>query len=138
MNRNGTYRLILADRGDCSIHTAADCLMIILGYHYSEAMELVSSVPVLAADGLSCRQALSLAEAMDEFGTGVEVTDREGHRIPVPSSHRTVLKPDGSFTDDVEEAMQAMTAARRISTPVRFRKPRIRELFTGIQIFTAL
>ena len=127
-SQSGDYAVYITDLGDCSRSDAADLLEDILGYTSSAALNLIYNIPVQIAANLSLSQAAVVAQAFEEYGVRLSVTNGDNYEdISKYTSSSSLFNSDGSFLSSAALILATLTAANRLRSIVRPKKPSLLE-----------
>ncbi len=134
---SGTYSIILEGLGSCSRNYCNDLLEDLLGYTDSEASKLISIMPTQIGRDLNREQALTIAQALSEYGVDVSVTDENGDDVDLGDdddslSAGSLFNADGSLIKKALVVLGTLTAANRIRKYSTWkRKNKLFSLFGG-------
>ena len=135
--QSGDYKIYLTDLGSASKAEVVDLLEDVLGYATATANNLVRNIPVEIAENLSLKQAAVVAQAFEEYGVELSVTnsDDEYQDISSQTSSTSLFNSDGSFLASAAIILATIGAANRLRSIVRPKKPSLlqrifRSLFT--------
>ena len=123
------YRVVVFSRGSCTAKTAREVLADLLGYTLSTAKELLDECPVEVADELSELQALTIAQALAEYGMEVTVVDESDSYIDLsPYATSSLFDAQGVLLANALATLSTLTAANRVHRYRRYRKPSLLSL----------
>ena len=133
----GDYKIYLTGLGSASKSEVVDLLEDVLGYATATANNLVSNIPVQIACNLSLKQAAVVAQAFEEYGVELSVTnsDDEYQDISSQTSSSSLFNSDGSFLASAAIILATIGAANRLRSITKPKKPSLlqrifRSLFT--------
>lgn len=110
----GDYRVILFSLGSCATATARELLEDIMGYTTEQARQLATTTPVEIACGLSYSQAVTLAQALTEYGMEISVCNSSGYiDIPVTATE-SVYDSGGNFLPAAAAILGLFSAVNRV------------------------
>jgi len=113
------YRVLLYSVGTCKTSQADDLLEDIMGYSNSDAKAIVASLPTEIAENLTRIQALTIAQALTEYGMEVVVMNDDGYVDLDLEAKSSVYDDDGSFVEDALKILGGITVANRLTRFVR-------------------
>ena len=134
---SGDYKIYLTGLGSASRSEVEDLLEDVLGYTTVSAGNLVSNMPVQIAGNLSLKQAAVVAQAFEEYGVELSVTNSEDEYQDISSqtSSSSLFNSDGSFLVSAAIILATVGAANRLRSITKPKKPSLlqrlfRSLFT--------
>ena len=80
-DRDDGYRVILFSRGTCTLKNTKEVLSDLLGYTSSTVSDLLENVPVEIADELTELQAVTIAQALAEYGMEITIVDESNNYV---------------------------------------------------------
>lgn len=120
----GDYRIYISGLGTANQADVIDLLEDTLGYTTSAASSLVNHIPAQIAGNLTLQQAAVIAQAFEEYGVQLSVTNgEEAADISSQTSSSSLFNTDGSFLASAALVLGSLTAANRISSIIRPKKP---------------
>ena len=94
----GNYKVFITGLGSARKAEVVDLLEDVMGYTTSSATNLVDNIPVQIAGNLSLKQAAVIAQAFEEYGVELSVTNGdEIADISSQTSNSSLFNYDGSF-----------------------------------------
>ena len=124
----GDYRIYITGLGSASRSNVIDLLEDTLGYNNYTATLMVNNIPVQIAGNLSLQQAAVIAQAFEEYGVLISVTNGD-NAIDISShtSPASVFNDDGSFLASAAMILASITAANRLRMITKPKSPSILE-----------
>ena len=123
------YRIILFSRGTCSLKTAREVLCDLLGYTTSTSDDLLSNMPIEVADELTELQAITIAQALSEYGMEVTIVDENDQYVDFNDKAKSsVFDSTGSLIASAVAALATLSAANRVHRYRRYKKPSLLQL----------
>ena len=120
----GDYQVYISSLGTANRADVIDLLEDTLGYSSATAASIVDSLPAQIAGCLSLQQAAVIAQAFEEYGVQLTVTNgEEAADISSATSSTSLFSSDGSFLASAALILGSITAANRVSSIIRPRKP---------------
>ena len=96
----------------------------LLGYTKTTAAELLREVPVEIADELTELQAVTVAQALSEYGMEVTIVDENDAYVDFSGrSKSSVFEADGMLINSAMTILATLTAANRVHRYRRYRRP---------------
>ena len=121
---SGDYRLYITSLGTARKADVIDLLEDTLGYSSVLAADLLNNTPVQIAGNLSLPQAAVLAQAFEEYGVELSVTNgEETADIASVTSSSSVFNSDGSFLASAAAILATLGVVNRLTTINRPKKP---------------
>ncbi len=125
---SGDYRVYLIGIETGKKEEIADLLEDVLGYTALSADNLVANVPVQIAANLSLKQAAVIAQAFEEYGAELSVTNgEETEDISAYTSASSLFNSDGSFLASAAMILATLSAANRLKSINKPKKPSLLE-----------
>ncbi len=129
-SNTGDYKIYITSIGTASEADVADLLEDTLGYTALSANNLLMNIPVQIAGNLSLKQAAVIAQAFEEYGVELSVTNGdEAEDISAETSSSSIFNSDGSFLTSAALVLAGLTAANRLRA---INKPKQPSLLTRI------
>ena len=123
------YRIILISREGCSLKKSKEVLMDLLGYTSATIDDLFSEMPVEIADELNEEQAVTLAQALTEYGMKVTIVDVENRYVNLTNKAVcSVFRKDGTLTSSAQLVLETLTAANRVHRYRRYKKTSLSDI----------
>ena len=123
-SNNGDYRVYITSLGNVSASNVIDLLEDTLGYTTVSATNLVNNIPVQIAGNLSLQQAAVIAQAFEEYGVELSVTNGEEETdISAQTSSSSLFNSDGSFLASAAVVLATISAANRLRSLNKPKKP---------------
>ena len=123
-SNSGDYRIYITSLGSASKANVIDLLEDTLGYTMTSATNLVNNIPVQIAGNLSLKQAAVIAQAFEEYGVELSVTNGdEAADISSETSSSSLFNSDGSFLASAAVVLATLGAANRLRSLNRPKKP---------------
>ena len=123
------YRVVLYSKGSCTLKTAKEVLSDLLGYSLSTAGELLDCCPVEIADELTQAQALTIGQALAEYGMEVTIVDENNTYVDLSDKvSSSVFTSTGALVTGALAILATLTAANRVHTYRKYKKPSLLEL----------
>ena len=120
----GSYAIYITGLGSANKSEVIDLLEDALGYTTTTAKNLVNSIPVEIAANLTLKQAAVVAQAFEEYGVELSVTNGDEYEdISKNTSTASLFNSDGSFLTSAALVLATIGAAHRLRTIVRPKKP---------------
>ena len=120
----GDYKIYITDLGSASRANVIDLLEDVLGYTTSSATNLVNNIPVQIAGNLSLKQAAVVAQAFEEYGVELSVTNGdEIEDISAQTSSSSLFNYDGSFLASAVAILATLGAVNRLRSINKPRRP---------------
>ena len=128
-DRDIGYRIILISRENCTLKKAKDVLMDLLGYTSATVDDLLSEMPVEIADELNEEQAVTLAQALTEYGMKVTIVDVENRYVNLTNKAVcSVFRKDGTLTSSAQLVLETLTSANRVHRYRRYNKTSLSDI----------
>ena len=125
----GDYKIFITGLGTAKKANVIDLLEDVMGYTTTSATNLVNNIPVQIAGNLSLKQAAVVAQAFEEYGVELSVTNGdEIEDISAQTSANSLFNYDGSFLTSAAVILATLGAANRLRSIVRPRKPSFLEM----------
>ncbi len=123
-NTAGDYRVYITGLGTARKADVADLLEDTLGYSSALAAQLLNNMPVQIAGNLSLQQAAVLAQAFEEYGVELSVTNgEESADIASVTSSASLFNTDGTFLASAAAVLATLGAVNRLTTINKPKKP---------------
>ena len=123
-SNSGDYRIYITSLGTASKANVIDLLEDTLGYTTISATNLVSNIPVQIAGNLSLKQAAVIAQAFEEYGVELSVSNGdEIADISAETSSASLFNSDGSFLASAAIILATISAANRLRSINKPKKP---------------
>ncbi len=123
-SNTGDYRIYITDLGTASKANVIDLLEDVLGYTTASATNLVSNIPVQIAGNLSLKQAAVVAQAFEEYGVELSVTNGdEAADISSQTSLKSLFNSDGSFLASAAIVLATLGAVNRLRSINKPKRP---------------
>lgn len=120
----GDYRVYISGLGSAVRADVIDLLEDTLGYPTVTAASIIDNLPAQIAGNLSLQQAAVIAQVFEEYGVQLSVTNgEEAADISSAASNASLFNTDGSFLASAVLVLGSLTAANRISSIIRPKKP---------------
>lgn len=120
----GNYAIYITGLGSAKKAEVIDLLEDVLGYTTISARNLVTNIPVEIAANLTLKQAAVVAQAFEEYGVELSVTNGDEYEdISKNTSTASLFNSDGSFLTSAAIVLATIGAAHRLRTIVRPKKP---------------
>ena len=101
-----------------------DLLEDVLGYTTASVKNLANNIPVQIAGNLSLKQAAVVAQAFEEYGVELSVTNgEEVADISEQTSSSSLFNSDGSFLASAAVVLATLGTVNRLRSIVKPRKP---------------
>lgn len=127
-NLDDRYSLVLVSCGTCTRTMTGDLLEDIFGYTDAESTELVNMAPVVVGERLNINEASAVAQMLTEYGVQVSVTNEDDQYVDLTSHATTsVFDTAGNLLSGIAAVIGSLTAANRIRSYRRFKKPSLLE-----------
>ena len=111
----GNYKIYIASLGSAGKSQVIDLLEDVLGYTTTSAANLVNNIPVQIAGSLSLKQAAIVAQAFEEYGVELTVTNNDEYEdISSSTSGSSIFNSDGSFLASAAIVLATLGAANRL------------------------
>ena len=124
----GDYKIYITGLGSAKKANVIDLLEDVMGYTTATATNLVNNIPVQIAGNLSLKQAAVVAQAFEEYGVELSVTNGdEIDDISSETSSSSLFNYDGSFLTSAAVILATLGAANRLRSIVKPRKPSLLE-----------
>lgn len=121
---SGDYRIYITSLGSAAKANVIDLLEDTLGYTSVSATNLVNNIPVQIAGNLSLKQAAVIAQAFEEYGVELSVTNGdEVEDISSETSSSSLFNSDGSFLASAAVVLATLGAANRLRSLNKPKKP---------------
>ena len=121
---SGDYRIYISGLGSANKSDVIDLLEDVLGYTTASATNLVNNIPVQIAGNLSLKQAAVVAQAFEEYGVELSVTNgEEVEDISSETSTKSLFNSDGSFLASAAVILAGIGAANRLRSISKPKKP---------------
>lgn len=115
ISNTGDYKIYITGLGSASKANVIDLLEDVLGYTTASATNLVNNIPVQIAENLSLKQAAVVAQAFEEYGIELSVTNGdEVEDISSQTSSKSLFNPDGSFLASAAIVLATLGAVNRL------------------------
>ena len=129
-DRNVGYRIILVSRGTCSNKQAREVLCDLLGYNTATAKDLLNNVPLEIADELTELQAVTIAQALCEYGMNVTIVDEDDRYVNMnDKATSSIFDNTGALIASAAAALATLNAANRVHRYRLYKRPGLRNLF---------
>ena len=126
---SGDYKIYITGLGSANKATVIDLLEDVMGYTTSSATNLVNNIPVQIAGNLSLKQAAVVAQAFEEYGVELSVTNKdEAEDISSYTSNSSLFNNDGSFLTSAAVILATLSARNRLRSIIRPRRPSLLEM----------
>lgn len=123
------YRVVLFSRGSCTVKTAREVLCDLLGYTTATANDLLDNMPIEVADELSELQAVTIAQALAEYGMEVTIVDEDDNYVDFSDrATESVFNSNGSLIASALAALATLSAANRVHRYRRYKRPSLLQL----------
>ena len=123
------YRVILYSKGTCTLKTAKEVLSDLLGYSLSTAGELLEYCPVEIADELTQAQAVTIGQALAEYGMEVTIVDENNTYVDLSDKvTSSVFTSTGALVTGALAILASLSAANRVHSYRKYKKPSLLEL----------
>lgn len=123
---SGDYRVYITSLGTARKADITDLLEDTLGYSSALAADLLNNTPVQIAGNLSLQQAAVLAQAFEEYGVELSVTNGdEITDIASVTSSSSLFNSDGSFLASAAAILATLGVVNRLTTINKPKKPGI-------------
>ena len=124
----GDYKIYITGLGSAKKSNVIDLLEDVMGYTTVSATNLVNNIPVQIAGNLSLKQAAVVAQAFEEYGVELSVTNGdEIEDISSQTSSSSLFNYDGSFLASAAVILATLGATNRLRSIVRPRRPSLLE-----------
>ena len=124
----GDYKIYITGLGSAKKANVIDLLEDVMGYTTTSATNLVNNIPVQIAGNLSLKQAAVVAQAFEEYGVELSVTNGdEVEDISSQTSSSSLFNYDGSFLTSAAVVLATLGAANRLRSIIRPRRPSLLE-----------
>ena len=128
-DRDDGYRVILFSRGTCSLKNTREVLSDLLGYTSSTVSDLLDNAPVEIADELTEIQAVTIAQALAEYGMEVTIVDEDNRYIDFSDKATdSVFDSAGSLIASALGVFAGLTAANRVHRYRKYKRPSLLSL----------
>ena len=123
------YRIVLFSRGTCSLKTAKEVICDLLGYTPATASDLLDNMPIEVADELTELQAVTIAQALSEYGMEVTIVDEDDKYVDFTDKAKSsVFNSNGTLIASALAALATLSAANRVHRYRRYKKPSLLQL----------
>lgn len=123
------YRIVLFSRGTCSLKNAKEVLCDLLGYTPATASDLLDNMPIEVADELTELQAVTIAQALAEYGMEVTTVDENDQYVDFTNkATKSVFDSTGALITSAIAALATLSAANRVHRYRRYKKPSLLQL----------
>ncbi|MBR0419528.1 MAG: zinc ribbon domain-containing protein [Erysipelotrichaceae bacterium] len=123
-NNTGDYGIYITGLGSASRSNVIDLLEDVLGYTTASATNLVNNIPVQIAGNLSLKQAAVVAQAFEEYGVELSVTNGDDvEDISSQTSSTSLFNTDGSFLASAAVILATLGAVNRLRSINKPKKP---------------
>ena len=123
------YRVILYSKGTCTLRTAKEVLADLLGYSLATAGELLDCVPVEIADELTQLQAVTIGQALAEYGMDVAIVDEDNTYVDLTDRvSSSVFTSTGALVTTALSVLATLSAANRVHSYRKYKKPSLLSL----------
>ena len=120
----GDYKVYITGLGSAKKSDVIDLLEDVLGYTTTSARNLVNNIPVQIAGELSVKQAAVIAQAFEEYGVELSVTNGdEIEDISSQTSSASLFNSDGSFLASAAVILATLGTVNRLRSIVKPKKP---------------
>ncbi|MBQ6333454.1 MAG: zinc ribbon domain-containing protein [Erysipelotrichaceae bacterium] len=127
-SNSGDYKIYISSLGTADKYDVVDLLEDVLGYTETSAWNLIENIPVQIAGNLSLKQAAVVAQAFEEYGVELSVTNGDEYEdISSSTSSTSLFNSDGSFLSSAAIILATIGAANRLRSIVKPRKPSLLE-----------
>ena len=118
------YRVVLFSRGSCSLKNAREVLCDLLGYTSTTASDLLENMPIEVADELTELQAVTIAQALSEYGMEVTIVDENDQYVDFTDrAKRSVFDSGGDLIASAVAALATLSAVNRVHRYRRYKRP---------------
>ncbi len=123
-SNTGDYKIYITGLGSAGKAHVIDLLEDVLGYTTASATNLVNNIPVQIAGNLSLKQAAVVAQAFEEYGIELSVTNGdEVEDISSQTSLKSLFNSDGSFLASAAIVLATLGAVNRLRSINKPKKP---------------
>ncbi len=123
-SNSGEYKIYITSLGSASRANTIDLLEDTLGYTTISATNLVNNIPAQIAGNLSLKQAAVIAQAFEEYGVELSVTNNdEAADISSATLKTSLFNPDGSFLASAAVVLATLGVANRLRSIYKPKKP---------------
>ncbi len=123
-SNSGDYKIYLTSLGTASRSNIIDLLEDTLGYTTVTATNLVSNIPVQIAGNLTLKQAAVIAQAFEEYGAELSVTNGDDYAdISSQTSSVSLFNSDGSFLASAAVVLATLGTVNRLRSINKPKKP---------------
>ena len=127
-SNSGDYKIYIASLGSANKSQVIDLLEDVLGYTSASATNLVKNIPVQIAGNLSLKQAAIVAQAFEEYGVELTVTNNDEYEdISSSTSGSSIFNSDGSFLASAAIILATLGATNRLRAINKPKKPSLLE-----------
>ena len=124
----GNYKIYIAGKGSASESEIIDLLEDVMGYTTTSAYNLVRNIPVQIAENLSLQQAAVIAQAFEEYGVELTVTNGDEYEdITDATPEYSIFNSDGSFISSAAIILATLSASNRLRKISKPKKPSLLE-----------
>lgn len=126
---NGDYKVFITGLGSARKAEVIDLLEDVMGYTTASATHLANNIPVQIAGNLSLKQAAVIAQAFEEYGVELSVTNGdEIADISSQTSNSSLFNHDGSFLASAAVILATLGARNRLRNIIRPKRPSLLEM----------
>lgn len=123
-SNTGNYKIYITGIGQAKKADVIDLLEDTLGYTTASATNLINNIPVQIAGNLSLKQAAVIAQAFEEYGVDLSVTNGDEYEdISSQTSSSSLFNSDGSFLASAALVLATIGAANRLRVINKPKKP---------------
>ena len=123
------YRVVLFSRGTCTLKTTKEVLCDLLGYSTSTVTDLLDNAPVEIADELTELQAVTIAQALAEYGMDVTIVDENDRYVDfTDKANDSVFDSTGELIAAALAVFSGLSAANRVHRYRKYKKPSLLSL----------
>ena len=120
------YRVILADKGDCTKALTKDVLRDLMGYTLADAGALIDAMPVVVAQNLTRSQAMMVSEVLTDYGMNASVCDRRNAYVNFgPSELKPVFSSRGTMLAGASAILRTLTKENQVDRIIRWSQPNL-------------
>ncbi len=128
LESSGNYRIYITSLGTSKESVLIDLLEDVLGYTTNVATNFVNNIPVQIAGNLSLKQAAVIAQAFEEYGAEIAVTNGDDYEdISSQTSSSSLFNSDGSILASAAIILASIGAVNRLRSVNKPKKPSILE-----------
>ena len=128
-SNTGDYKIYITGIGSASKTEVSDLLQDVLGYTEISANNLIRNIPVQIAGNLSLKQAAIVAQAFEEYGVELAVTNNDEYEdISRHTSSSSLFNSDGSFLSSAAIVLATIGATNRLRSIVKPRRPSLLQM----------